>query len=461
MKKIRHCLMVVMLGALSCGCDKDKEPLVGKREEIFLPPSSDFSYSHQALSMGSAQVISPSWPLNWFNTSNNVGNLSVPGMISDVIKQLNAGLSYPYALHELRSLTPHPIIADGLLFRLDEDGDVSAYHLDSGERLWSRSIMLDDKSGYTRSGGGCAYQEGKLFVTSPYGHVLCMQARSGKKLWERSVGSPLRGAPMVYKGSVFALTANNQLHALRASDGEVLWVHFGIPEPVQFCGAALPAVTDKSVVVGYSSGEVYALDFKTGEEQWRYSSMSPGTWGTLPDKIVHVLASPVIQGQYVYVLSANGPLTAFDMVRGEPLWSKSIASVETPVVSGNALFVLGKDQTLYAIDRSQGLLFWSLPLNKLKHSSHQEKEDSASEESRLWYGPFLLNGQIYVVSGHGDLWRVSSQGKGTFVLNLGVLPVRRPFVAGGKLYILTAEGVLQSYAIPRTAPVPPSRHRHG
>src|SRR3546814_13420392 len=50
--------------------------------------------------------------------------------------------------------------------------------------------------------------------------------------------------------------------------GEKLWLHTGFSEPAGLLGGASPAVDGETVVVPYSSGEIFALRVENGRVVW-------------------------------------------------------------------------------------------------------------------------------------------------------------------------------------------------
>ena len=93
-----------------------------------------------------------------------------------------------------------------------------------------------------------------------------------------------------------------------------------------------PAVTDKIVVIGGRDKLIHALDPKTGETLWTFSTRA------------RVDASPVISGDLVYAVSGNGDLFALALEDGSERWRFEIAAPVTasPAI-GEGYLVLGND----------------------------------------------------------------------------------------------------------------------
>ena len=127
------------------------------------------------------------------------------------------------------------------------------------EIAYGRSISNPEDERGTAFGGGVAFWNDRLFVSTGYAQVLALDPADGKVIWRSSVGAPVHSAPTVSDGRVFVVTVENELAVLAADDGRRLWVHNGIPETASLLGSASPAVEGEVVVVAYSSGELYAL----------------------------------------------------------------------------------------------------------------------------------------------------------------------------------------------------------
>jgi len=113
--------------------------------------------------------------------------------------------------------------------------------------------------------------------------VLCLDARTGAKIWERaydcayriSYPSGPRATPLVADGRVFTLGAMGNLLCLDAADGRVIWErHFlkdFTDEPPVWGYAAHPLLDGDRLIclVGGTNSAVVAFHKDTGKELWR------------------------------------------------------------------------------------------------------------------------------------------------------------------------------------------------
>ena len=62
------------------------------------------------------------------------------------------------------------------------------------------------------------------------------------------------------QNKVFVISDDNQVLALNVNSGDTLWSHIGNIEEVSILGGSKPAIKGETLVVTYSSGEIYAFN---------------------------------------------------------------------------------------------------------------------------------------------------------------------------------------------------------
>lgn len=142
------------------------------------------------------------------------------------------------------------------------------------------------------SGPGMSFEStpvvvgGRIFLTAPDDEVFALDAISGKLLWhaapvlepDASVSRVNRG--VVYgDGRVYLATLDARLIAFDASTGRQDWATQLITAGNQYFESAAPLYDNGHVIVGVSGGEqeirgfVVSLDARTGKEQWRFHTI--------------------------------------------------------------------------------------------------------------------------------------------------------------------------------------------
>lgn len=131
-------------------------------------------------------------------------------------------------------------------------------------------------------------------------------------------------------------------------------------------------------LLGRGGDEVaVALDAKTGKELWRtrIDSKYQSDMGHGPR------ATPTVDGDLVFALSASGKLAALDVKSGKKVWSRDLRAelgakpptwgVSTsPLVEGNLLLLdVGGSKSLAALDKKTGKTVWTSQSDRAGYSA--------------------------------------------------------------------------------------------
>jgi len=322
-----------------------------------------------------------------------------------------------------------PVVGEGVMYGLDTEGTVTALQTATGERVWQTNITPGDEDS-TIIGGGVAYGDGKVFVTSPHAEVLALDGKTGDVLWRFKTQSPVRAAPTLADGRLYILGISNQLDVLNAETGVLLWNHAGITEHAGLLGTANPAVAKDIVVVTYSSGEVYALKAHNGQQLWTETLSATRRPDSL-SSLSHIKALPVIAENTVIIIGHNHKMAGYDIIRGERLWERHIGGTRTPAVIGDYIFMVNAHNELVCLTRQYGQVMWVKPLGG----------DPERPNKVMWTGPLLAGGKLYLVSAYGALLVLDPANGATLTSHQFSVPFSLPpIIAGGVMYLLSDTG---------------------
>jgi outer membrane protein assembly factor BamB len=346
-------------------------------------------------------------------------------------------------------LTAAPVVANGRVYVLDAESHVFAYDAKSGAPAWDKELApnggegnfwssasfgllgsdtsIDPSKGF---GGGVAFDDGKLFVTTGFGSVFALDASSGKQLWKVDVNVPIVNAPVANGGRVFVSSQDNHFYALAQIDGRKLWDHQGITENAGILESTSAAVSGEYVVVPYSSGELFAIRISNGRVAWSDMLTRTGTTTALSE-LDDIAGRPVIDRDMVFAISHSGLMVAINLNTGERAWSREIGGIQTPWAAGDFVYVLTAESTLLCLQRKDGKVKWTHQLPRWENP--EDKEDPI-----FWAGPVLVSDRLIVVSSNSYAESISpytGELKGRMEIPGGAYIA--PVVADGTLYLLT------------------------
>ena len=204
--------------------------------------------------------------------------------------------------------------------------------------------------------GGPTVAAGRVYVmdylkAASTERVLCLDWRTGAKLWEVSYPCSYQGftyeagpraSVTVHEGRAYALGAAGNLHCLDAVTGEVLWQRdlrseYRIRMP-NWGIAAHPIIEGELMITqigGAGDACVVALDRRTGVEHWK----------AFPDEASYAPPIAIEQaGRRLIVMALGFRLVAFDPADGTLRWSHEQPksswpiAIPAPVVVGDLMF---------------------------------------------------------------------------------------------------------------------------
>jgi outer membrane protein assembly factor BamB len=345
-------------------------------------------------------------------------------------------------------LTSPPIVIDNRVYVIDAETSVSSIDAETGKRVWStdlapdlderfriRDLLRGPKPSQIGFGGGVAFEQGRLFVTSGFGFVAALNAETGEEIWRVKTDSPVRTPPTAYRGKVYFSTNTNEFLALDQATGEKSWTFQSFEESARFLSSSSPAAAGDLVVAPFSSGELVAFIADSGRSVWDMT-MSRETRLTALASLNDIAGSPVIDRGLVYVVSHGGRFSAIDIRAGQPVWELPVASLQMPWVAGDFIFLVSIEGELICVTRNEGAIVWITQLPRYKKEKKKKGRIS-------WSGPVLAGDHLVLVSSDRQIVKVSPQsGEVIETKKIDGGSVVSPIVAGEKIFILTEEGKL-------------------
>ena len=228
-------------------------------------------------------------------------------------------------------------------------GIVETFESDTIPVKWSVPI----NPGYS----GPTVAKGKVYVTDriekpvQQERVLCFDEQSGAQIWEfvydceySGIGYPAgpRASVIIEDGKAYSLGSMGHFYCLNAESGKVLWekdlnTEYEIVMPIWGI-AATPLIVDEKIIVhvsGSNNASIVAFNKETGKEIWR----------NLDDRAGY--SAPILiekDGKQVVVNWTEHSLSGLNPETGEVYWrfpwqTGSGMSIATPVLTDDHIFV--------------------------------------------------------------------------------------------------------------------------
>ncbi|MGQ7275154.1 outer membrane protein assembly factor BamB [Marinobacter sp. V034] len=233
-----------------------------------------------------------------------------------------------------------PVISNGVLFAVSEDGELVAVDPKTGDEKWERDL---DRSILA----GVGADDDRLYVSTRAGELLGLSREDGSEQWSVSLPSEILAPPQSNGSTVVAQTIDGKALAFDAQTGEKRWQYDGVIPVLSFRGNATPTVGSETTLLAFASGQVFALLTETGQPVWQYAVGEPAGRTEL-ERLVDVDGTPVLKDGVVYVVGYQGKMAAVDARSGQELWSRNASSFQSPTLGYGNIYISGSDGVISA-----------------------------------------------------------------------------------------------------------------
>ncbi|MBI3849989.1 MAG: PQQ-like beta-propeller repeat protein [Verrucomicrobia bacterium] len=246
---------------------------------------------------------------------------------------------------------------------------IQCFKESTGKLIWSREyeLVYPDFAFVPEQGGGPAatpiVEAGKVYWSGRSGQVDCLDARSGKVIWETHLDQKyevgilsVRGSPLI-EGNLLILFAGAKpggcVIALDKRTGKEVWK--ALDNPLSNSSPLIIVAGGKRQLIVWTDTSVTSLNPATGETYWREMMVTssndsiptpvvqknrllisglmfeldtnrPAAKVLWPDtmapskRLLSNTSTPMLQGDYVYSAKSSGELVCLEAGTGKQLW---------------------------------------------------------------------------------------------------------------------------------------------
>ena len=328
--------------------------------------------------------------------------------------------------HEGLVLGLKPTTDGEQIYAASFDGNVIAFDINRGRKVWKNNYDLSFTSGPT-------FKDGILVLGTNDGELIALDALTGEILWATTVSSEILAPVAIKDDKIFVRTVDGSLTALSKEDGTQQWlVNHKVPR-LSLRGTSAPVNFANAVLCGFDDGKVSAYDVSNGTLLWE-TMLAPAGGRTEIEKIMDIDAPMVILGNELYVGSYQGALGSMALESGEIIWVTEASIYAGIAADDNAVFVSEADGTVMALSRFTGREIWkkenllyrnptapvimgdSIVIGDLEGYLHWLDKTSGEIQERINIGkskissaPLVLNNSIYVLTDSGNLVSVEKK----------------------------------------------------
>ncbi|MEP4194142.1 MAG: PQQ-binding-like beta-propeller repeat protein [Aliishimia sp.] len=420
-------------------CDETRNTyLVGPREDlrnVLQDPDPETIVANEArnISLGPVQS-NAQWAQFWGTSGQRTAHPSLSSAPQLVwSSDIGAGNS------RKQRITADPVVAGGRVFTLDAGATVTATSTE-GQVLWSRDLTPPGEGADQSTGGGLAFDGGRIFATLGFGIVAALDASDGTPVWSQDIEATGSGAPTVFGDLVYFVSGDDTGWAIEKNSGRIAWQIGAGQSVTNILGAPAPVIGNDLAIFSFGSGDVQAVFRKGGLRRWDAAVVGERR-GYALSQIGDITAPPVVDGNQVYVGNQSGRTVALELASGDRVWTAQHGAVGPIWPAGDSLFMVTDRNELMRLSAADGSSVWATQLSGFV--SDKPRRQSAVVAH---FGPIVAGGRVVLVSSDGQM-RSFDPTNGALISSVEIPggAATAPAIVGGVLYVVNIKGQLLAY----------------
>ena len=385
--------------------------------------SSDDVYSKEISLDQNISLSKPkknlSWGMSGLNHQNFLGNIYLSGIDDIFLKKKIGKNKFP-----LSKVMASPLIFNNNIIFSDDKGTI--YNINNrGNINWKKNIYKKIYKKIHKNLIFSIYQN-NIYVADNIGFIYAISLSSGKLVWIKNHGIPLKSNIKIFDNKIFLINQDNRLFCLNTKDGSKIWDIRSISSFIKsqnFLSLAVSRHGD--VIVINSAGDLFKTNGNNGHIYWSLNT-SPSM---LADATDFFKSSEIVINKDDIIFSAGNSIFSYNLNDGKMNWEQDLSTIGTPIIDGKNIFFVTENGYFVIMNKDTGKIISSN--NILKILKRKKRVTKIT-------GFILGSGKIYSVTLNGYLIVSSAvSGKVEFFKKIGDPIVSSPIINNGKLFILT------------------------
>ena len=385
--------------------------------------SSDDIYSKEIALVQNISLSKPeknlSWEMSSLNHQNFLGNIYLSGIDNIFLKKKIGKNKF-----SISKITASPLIHENNIIFSDNMGTI--FSIDGGGNMnWKKNIYKKIYKKIYKNLNFSIYQN-NIYVIDNVGFIYAISLNSGKLVWIKNHGIPLKSNVKIFDNKIFLINQDNRLLCLNTKDGSKIWDILSVSSFIKSENFLSIAVTKQGdVIVINSSGDLLKVKGSNGNLYWAINISS----SMLADATDFFKSSEIVINNDDLIFSAGSSIFSYRLNDGTRNWEQELSSIGAPIIDGKNIFFVTENGYFVIMTKDTGKIISSNNILKILKRKKQATKIT---------GFIMGSGKIYSVTLNGYLIVSSAvSGKVEFFRNIGDLIVSAPIINNGKLYILT------------------------
>ena len=178
----------------------------------------------------------------------------------------------------------------------------------AGNLIWKTDFGTEWMENWEGARSTPLVYDGKLYIMSSFGKLVCMTARTGEIEWTVDLFNDYDGRNikwgvtenlLIDEGKLYVTPGGIEANviALNKDSGELIWKSKGLEELSAYCSPIIIEVAGRKILVTQTANSILGLEASTGKLLWSFEH--PNTWSVQAN-------SPVFKDRKLYCFSGYG-----------------------------------------------------------------------------------------------------------------------------------------------------------
>ncbi|MSP06176.1 MAG: hypothetical protein EXR13_01210 [Candidatus Fonsibacter sp.] len=437
-------LLIIFFSILIFSCTTDKNKKVdleifkkqGEKINVFeVNNVFDKEIDSKSIMQLNQPQLNKKWSYEHFSSNNFYEHLVYEGKFRDVFKKKIG--DYINENNDTGSILGF----ENFVFFSDEKGKIYKFDINSQKTIWELKIYESSYNNYPKN--IALFLNGDvLYAADNLGFIYSIDIQTGKTLWQQNYGVPFSSHLNFHKGVLYAVNQNSRLYAFNPSDGQKIWSFESLSGLIKPSRSSNISIYDNNLLFSNDVGDITAIDLDQQVIIWTKNILSQNSIST---NLVFKISNILIDKKDVYVSSNSGDLLNFNLETGEIKWIQKLLSIQNHIITDKYLFVLTENAYVVAFNKTNGSILWSLNLNKYSKSIIEGSNVGIFSKpiNNDHFGLLLGSGHLYLSSSSGYIFKISAiDGKYISSKKINNQLSRAPIIVYNKILFLNRSSEL-------------------
>lgn len=372
----------------------------------------------------SAPINNLEWKDFFYDFNNNTKNFKYENknQISKRSKKLSRSRTNENILFYNKSLIVNDEKGNIIIFSVQENKIIKKFN------FYKKKLKNIDKK------LNLIIEKNIIYISDNIGYLYALNLKTGKLIWAQNYKIPFRSNLKVINNKLITSNQNNDLYFFNKKNGEL--INFIPTEETivknQFINN-LSITEEKNLLFLNTYGSLYSIDLKTMKIVW-FLNLNQSTDINISNLFT---SNEIVNSSNKILVTSNSNFFIIDKDTGSILNKFSFSSLIKPIINKNYVFLITKNNLLISLD---------LNTNKILYSSDIDNQISnfldIKKKKTLIKSFMLINNEIFIFLKNSYILRFQSTGVIKSVKKLPAKLNSIPIVIDKLIYFLNNKNKL-------------------